>query len=83
MVLLLKNVIIRAQSYLVSRRCHGQSSRLKNNSWCPKLSAPTQACLYSIYIILNAVLSALLGRVIDKDFTAHNNIHNALVSVAG
>jgi hypothetical protein len=32
------------------------------------------AFLYSSYIIINAVLSSVLGKVIDKDFSEHNNI---------
>jgi MFS family permease len=41
------------------------------------------AFLYSTYIVLNAVLSSVLGKVIDRDFTANGNIHNALIHVAG
>jgi len=41
------------------------------------------AYLYSTYIVLNAVLSALLGKVMDKDFTIHQNIYTALAHVGG
>jgi hypothetical protein len=41
------------------------------------------AFLYSGYIVLNAVLSTLLGRVIDKDFRENKNIFTALTQVAG
>lgn len=41
------------------------------------------AFLYSSYIVMNAVLSSVLGTVIDKDFTAHNNITSSLQRVAG
>lgn len=41
------------------------------------------AFLYSGYIVLNAVLSTLLGRVIDKDYRENDNIFTALTQVAG
>jgi len=41
------------------------------------------AFLYSSYIVINAVLSAVLGKVIDKDFTEHNNIIYSLKMVGG
>ena len=41
------------------------------------------AFLYSSYIVMNAVLSATLGKVIDHDFTAHNNIESSLRRVGG
>ena len=41
------------------------------------------AFLYSSYIILNAVLSSVLGTVIDKDFAAHGNIQSSLARVGG
>ena len=41
------------------------------------------AFLYSSYIVMNAVLSATLGKVIDHDFTAHGNIESSLRRVAG
>jgi len=51
----------------------------------PTVSAlgAVMAFLYSSYIVLNAVLSSVLGTVIDKDFAAHNNIINSLKSVGG
>jgi hypothetical protein len=41
------------------------------------------AFLYSGYIVLNAVLSTLLGRVIDKDWRENDNIFTALTQVGG
>ena len=41
------------------------------------------ALLYTTYIILNAVLSTVLGRVIDQDFTANKNIYTALGQIGG
>jgi len=41
------------------------------------------AFLYSSYILMNAVLSALLGRVIDNDWKSHGNIVNSLTRVGG
>ena len=41
------------------------------------------ALLYSTYIVLNAVLSTLLGRVIDQDFIANRNIFKSLEQIAG
>ncbi|KAF9529928.1 major facilitator superfamily domain-containing protein [Crepidotus variabilis] len=41
------------------------------------------AFLYSTYIVLNAVLSYLLGKVLDDDFTQHKNILYALKMVGG
>jgi len=41
------------------------------------------AFLYSSYIVLNAILSSVLGTVIDKDFTAHGNIISSLQRVGG
>ena len=41
------------------------------------------AFLYSSYIVLNAVLSTLLGKVIDKDFTKNKNIIYSLKTVGG
>jgi hypothetical protein len=41
------------------------------------------AFLYSSYIIMNAVLSSVLGKVIDVDFAAHKNIKESLQRVAG
>ena len=41
------------------------------------------AFLYSSYIVMNAVFSAVLGHVIDNDFKDHANIINALRGVAG
>ncbi|KAK4050848.1 hypothetical protein OIV83_003270 [Microbotryomycetes sp. JL201] len=43
----------------------------------------TMAFLFSSYIILNAVLSTLLGRVIDRDFESNGNIYAALQQVGG
>ena len=41
------------------------------------------AFLYSSYIVMNAVLSAVLGTVIDHDFTSHGNIESSLRRVGG
>lgn len=41
------------------------------------------AFLYSSYIVMNAVLSTLLGKVIDNDFTKNKNIYSALKRVGG
>lgn len=41
------------------------------------------ALLYTSYIVLNAVFSTVLGRVIDADFTATGTIYNSLTQVAG
>lgn len=41
------------------------------------------AFLYSSYIILNAVLSTVLGKVIDKDFTKNKSIIYSLKTVGG
>ena len=41
------------------------------------------AFLYSGYIVLNAVLSTLLGRVSDKDWRENDNIFTALTQVGG
>ncbi len=41
------------------------------------------AFLYSSYIVMNAVLSSVLGKVIDKDFVQHNNIIYSLKTVGG
>ncbi|SGY60636.1 BQ5605_C007g04460 [Microbotryum silenes-dioicae] len=41
------------------------------------------AFLYSTYIVFNAVLSSVLGRVIDQDFTRTGTIYKALQQVGG
>ncbi|PPQ75553.1 hypothetical protein CVT24_013245 [Panaeolus cyanescens] len=41
------------------------------------------AFLYATYIVLNAFLSVLLGRVIDSDFSRNKTIVNALKTVGG
>ncbi|GAA5878615.1 hypothetical protein JCM8547_003845 [Rhodosporidiobolus lusitaniae] len=41
------------------------------------------AFLYSSYVVLNAVLSSVLGKVIDRDWTNNQTIHNALQQVGG
>jgi len=41
------------------------------------------AFLYSSYIVMNAVLSALLGSVFDKEFTRNKVILNSLKTVGG
>lgn len=41
------------------------------------------AFLFSAYIILNAVLSSVLGKVIDRDFVANRNIVQSLREVGG
>lgn len=39
--------------------------------------------LFSSYVILNAILSSVLGKVIDDDFTFNRTIYNALTQVGG
>ena len=41
------------------------------------------AFLYSSYIVMNAILSSVLGTVIDDDFNAHGNIERSLKRVGG
>ena len=41
------------------------------------------AFLYSSYIIINAVMSSVLGSVIDNDFTQNKNIIYSLKTVGG
>ena len=41
------------------------------------------AFLYSSYIVMNAILSAVLGKVIDADWEAHANIKRSLSRVGG
>jgi len=41
------------------------------------------AFLYSTYIVINAVLSVVLGRVFDNDFTKNGNIRFGLKMVGG
>ncbi len=41
------------------------------------------AFLYSTYIVLNAVLSTVLGKVMDNDFAKNNNILWSLKTVGG
>jgi hypothetical protein len=41
------------------------------------------AFLYSSYIVMNAILASLLGKVIDRDFVKHNNIIYSLKIVGG
>ena len=41
------------------------------------------AFLYSSYIVLNAILSSVLGTVIDHDFAVDGNIVNSLKRVGG
>ena len=43
----------------------------------------TMAFLYSTYIVLNAVLSSLLGKVIDKDWTANKTLESSFTHVGG
>lgn len=47
------------------------------------LTIPTQAFLYSTYIVCNAVFSSVLGSVIDKDFKKNKNILSSLRTVGG
>ncbi|KAH7102702.1 hypothetical protein BKA62DRAFT_769556 [Auriculariales sp. MPI-PUGE-AT-0066] len=39
--------------------------------------------LYSSYIVMNAILSSVLGKVIDSDFAKNKNIHSSLSRVGG
>lgn len=41
------------------------------------------AFLYSSYIVMNAILSSVLGKVIDNDFTKNKNIYRSLRRVGG
>ncbi|KAF5355563.1 hypothetical protein D9758_006322 [Tetrapyrgos nigripes] len=41
------------------------------------------AFLYSTYIVLNAINSSVLGRVIDRDWTQHRSIESSLRRVGG
>ena len=41
------------------------------------------AFLYSSYIVFNAVLSSVLGKVIDGDWSAHKSIESSLKRVGG
>lgn len=41
------------------------------------------ALLYCTYIVLNAVLSTVLGRIVDQDFVANGNIYKSLEQIAG
>lgn len=41
------------------------------------------AFLYATYIVLNAVMSTVLGKVIDRDLVAHDNIIRSLRTVGG
>ncbi|GAA5822424.1 hypothetical protein JCM11251_006334 [Rhodosporidiobolus azoricus] len=41
------------------------------------------AFLYSSYVVMNAVLSSVLGKVIDRDYTENRSIYNSLQQVGG
>jgi hypothetical protein len=41
------------------------------------------AFLYSSYVVMNAICSSVLGKVIDNDFTTHKNIVSSLRRVGG
>ena len=41
------------------------------------------AFLYSSYITMNAILSSVLGTIIDGDFERYGNITNSLKRVGG
>lgn len=41
------------------------------------------AFLYTSYIVMNSILSTVLGKVIDKDFTKNGNIYHSLQTVGG
>jgi len=41
------------------------------------------AFLYSSYIVIYAILSVLLGKIVDSDFAAHGNIISALRRIGG
>ncbi|KAK4050723.1 hypothetical protein OIO90_004945 [Microbotryomycetes sp. JL221] len=43
----------------------------------------TMSFLYSSYIVINAILSTLLGRVVDRIYVRDGNIHAALQQVGG
>ncbi|KAK4050849.1 hypothetical protein OIV83_003271 [Microbotryomycetes sp. JL201] len=70
----------------VSLAAYIQSSLNNSSDIRPKdISAlgATMAFLYSSYIVINAVMSTLMGRVIDRDLKANGNIYNALTQVGG
>jgi hypothetical protein len=62
-----------------------QSSLANMNINEPGISplGAVMAFLYSAYIVLNAVLSSVLGTVIDASFRQDGNIYNALIRVGG
>ncbi|KAF6750393.1 major facilitator superfamily domain-containing protein [Ephemerocybe angulata] len=69
----------------VSLTAYIQSALTDSHFKHPTVSAlgAVMAFLYATYIAVNAVLSTVLGKVIDKDFEAHNNIINSLQMVGG
>ncbi|KAF9445895.1 MFS general substrate transporter [Macrolepiota fuliginosa MF-IS2] len=61
-------------------------SALSENQMAHKnvsLLGAVMAFLYSTYIVLNAILSAVLGKVIDNDFVKNGNIESSLMRVGG
>jgi hypothetical protein len=73
------DVSLRSQWYLRFGSYYGLFHSLLTHD----LRNTPQAHLYSTYIILNIVLSSLLGMLIDKDFAQNGNITHSLKHVAG
>ncbi|KAF9555664.1 MFS general substrate transporter [Agrocybe pediades] len=69
----------------VSLAAYIQSALSESQFTQTKVSAlgAVMAFLYSSYIVINAVLSVVLGRVFDKDFTKNGNITFGLKMVGG
>jgi len=59
-----------------------ESEFSKHNLKVSALGA-VMAFLYASYIVMNAILSTVLGKVIDKDFARHGNIYHSLQTVGG
>ncbi|KAF8994883.1 hypothetical protein BDQ17DRAFT_1366273 [Cyathus striatus] len=69
----------------VSLAAYIQSS-LSNSKFTHKNVSPlgaVMAFLYSTYIVLNAVFSSVLGKVIDEDYSRTGNIESSLTRVGG
>ncbi|KAF5334910.1 hypothetical protein D9611_010003 [Ephemerocybe angulata] len=69
----------------VSLAAYIQSALTDSHFKHPTVSAlgAVMAFLYATYIVVNAVLSTVLGKVIDKDFKEHKNIVKSLEMVGG
>jgi len=69
----------------VSLAAYIQASLAGKDFGHPNISSlgAVMAFLYSAYIILNAILSSVLGKVIDDDFVKTKTIRKSLIRVAG